>query len=113
MKGYFCSNLDHPSKIRRLGSFPSTSARSGKTEPPGRHGHQLERTQTRATVHHLRQCFFLHDLHDERNPICPLTAVEMNHWKLVTGRRLGRSSTAVGTASGGVPAPRASPAVAV
>jgi hypothetical protein len=113
MKCYFRSNLDHPSKIWRLGSFPSTSARSGRTEPPGRHGHRLERTQTWATVHHLRRCFFLRDLHDERNPICPLTAVETNHGKLAMGRRLGRSSTAVGTSSGGAPAPRASQTAAV
>jgi hypothetical protein len=109
MKGYFRSNLDRPSKIRRLRSFPSTSAQSNRTEPPGRHGHRLERTQTRATMHHLRRCFFLRDLHDERNPICPLTMVETNHGKLATGRRLGRSSTAVGTTSSGAPAPRASP----
>jgi hypothetical protein len=113
MKGYFRSNLDRPSKIQRLRSFPSTSARSNRTESPGRHGHRLERTQTRAMMHHLRWCFFLRDLHDERNPICPLTMVEMNHGKLATGRRLGRSSTAVGTTFGGAPAPRASPTVAV
>jgi hypothetical protein len=54
MKCYFHSNLDHPSKIRWLRSFPSTSARSSRTEPPGRHVHRLERTQARAMVHHLR-----------------------------------------------------------
>jgi hypothetical protein len=39
--------------------------------------------------------------------------VETNHGKLTTGRRLGRSSTAMGTASSGAPAPRASPAAAM
>jgi hypothetical protein len=63
MKGYFHSNLDRPSKIRWLGGFPSTSARSGRTEPPGRHGCWHERTQARATVHHLRRGFSLCDLH--------------------------------------------------
>jgi hypothetical protein len=53
MKGYFHSNLDRPSKIGRLRSFPSTSALSGRTEPLGRHGRQLEMTQTRAKVHLL------------------------------------------------------------
>jgi hypothetical protein len=34
-KGYFHSNLDRPSKIRWLGSFPSTSARSAKQNHRG------------------------------------------------------------------------------
>jgi hypothetical protein len=38
MKGCFHSNLDRPSKIRWLDNFPSTSAWSNRTEPPGRHG---------------------------------------------------------------------------
>jgi hypothetical protein len=108
MKGYFHSNLDRSSKIRWLGSFPSTSARSGPTELPVCHGRRLDRTQTWATVHHLWWCFLLRDLHDKRNPICPRTTVGTNHEKLATGRWLGRSSTVVGTASGGALAPRAS-----
>jgi hypothetical protein len=39
--------------------------------------------------------------------------VETSHGKLATGRWLKRSSTAVGMASDGAPAPRASPAAAV
>jgi hypothetical protein len=45
MKCYFRSNLNRPSKIRWLGSFPSTSAQSDRTEPLGRHGRRLERTK--------------------------------------------------------------------
>jgi hypothetical protein len=48
--------------------------------------------------------FFLRDLGYERNLFCRLTAVETNHWKLATGRRLGSSTMAVVASSGDAPA---------
>jgi hypothetical protein len=78
-----------------------------------RHGWRLGRAQAQATVHETTQGFFLRDLGYERNSFCELTAVKTDHGKLATGRRLGRSSTMVGTASGGAPAPRTPPAVTV
>jgi hypothetical protein len=64
-------------------------------------------------VHHLRRGFFLRDLCDERNPICPLTTVETTEGKPTTRERLGRPSTAVGTASDGALAPRIPSVVAM
>jgi hypothetical protein len=71
------------------------------------------RAETRGIRHQTRCGFFLRGLGDERNLFCELTTVKMDHGKLVTGRRLGRSSTAVGMASGSSPAPRTPPVVAV
>jgi hypothetical protein len=88
------------------GASPS-SASFGQSRAPGRHGHQLERAQAWATGHHLWWGFFQHDLGDERNPIYPLTAVETTERKPAMRKRLGQPSTAVGTASGSAPAPRA------
>jgi hypothetical protein len=45
--------------------------------------------------------FFLHDLGDKRNQVCSLTAAAIVHRRLAMRRRLGRSLTAVGVASGG------------
>jgi hypothetical protein len=64
-------------------------------------------------VHEMMQGFFLRDLGYERNSFCELTEVKTDHGKLVMGRWLGRSSTAVGMASGGAPAPRTPPAAMV
>jgi hypothetical protein len=52
-------------------------------------------------------------LKHEKNSFCELTVVKTDHGKLMTGRRLGRSSTTVGMASGGAPATRTPPAVMV
>jgi hypothetical protein len=59
------------------------------------------------------QGFFLGDLGYERKSFCELTTVKTDNGKLATGRRLGRSSMAVGSASGGAPAPRTPPTVTV
>jgi hypothetical protein len=64
-------------------------------------------------VHETKQGFFLRDLGYERNMLCELSMVKTDHGKLATRRRLGRSSTAVGTAFGCAPAPRTPPAVMV
>jgi hypothetical protein len=56
-------------------------------------------------VHETMQGFFLRDLGYERNSFYELTTVKTDHGKLPTGRQLRRSSTAVGMASGGAPAP--------
>jgi hypothetical protein len=56
---------------------------------------------------------FLHDLGYERNSFCELTAVKMDHGKLVMGRWLRWSSVAVGMASSGAPAPGTPPMVMV
>jgi hypothetical protein len=88
-----------------------SSASSGESRAPGRHGHRRERTQARATVHHLRWGFFLCDLCDERNPICPLTTVETAERKPAMRERLGRPSTTVGTVSSYALAPWTPPAV--
>jgi hypothetical protein len=61
----------------------------------------------------MTQDFFLCDLGYERNTFYKLTVVKTDHGKLVMGRRLGRSSMAVGMASGGTPAPRTPPTVMV
>jgi hypothetical protein len=55
----------------------------------------------------------LGELKHERNSFCELTVVKTDHEKLTTGRWLGRSSTAVGMASGGAPAARTPPAAMV
>jgi hypothetical protein len=59
------------------------------------------------------QGFFLYGLGYERNSFSELTVVKTDHEKLAMGRWLRRSSTAVGMASGGAPAPRNPPAVMV
>jgi hypothetical protein len=64
-------------------------------------------------MHEMTQDFFLHNLRYERNSLCELTAVKMDHVKLVTGRRLGRSSMAVGMVFSDAPGPRTPPAVMV
>jgi hypothetical protein len=61
-------------------------------------------------VHKMTQGSFLHDLGYERNSFCELTTVRTDHEKVAMGRRLERSSTAVGMASSGAPAPRTPPA---
>jgi hypothetical protein len=40
-------------------------------------------------VHEMMKGFFLRDLGYERNSFFELTAVKMDHGKLVTGRQLG------------------------
>jgi hypothetical protein len=89
----------------------SLSVRSTEIEHVKHHGRWLGRAQ--ATVHKTTQSFFLRDLGYERNSFCKLTMVKTDDRKLVTGRRLGWSSTAVGMAFGGAPAPRTPPAVTV
>ncbi len=74
------------------------------------HGRLLERDQTGATVDEKERGFFLRDLGYERNSFCELTTVKTDHGKLAMGRWLRRSSIAVGTVSGGAPAPRTPPA---
>jgi hypothetical protein len=64
-------------------------------------------------MHEMKQGFFLLDLGYEKNSFYKLTMVKMDHGKLATGRRLRRSSTVVGTASGGAPAPTTPPPVMV
>jgi hypothetical protein len=61
--------------------------------------------------HHTPIRFFLRDLGYERNLLCRLIAVETDHRKLATGRRLGSSATAVVATSSGASAPRVAPAV--
>jgi hypothetical protein len=82
----------------------SSSVRSVETEHGRRHGRRLGRAQ--AMVHETRQGSFLRDLGNERNSFCELTVVKTDYRKLVTGRWLGQSSTTVGMASDGAPAPR-------
>jgi hypothetical protein len=94
------------------GTSPS-SVSSGQSGAPGCHGCWLERAQAWATVHHLRQGFFLRDLCDKSNPICPLTMVETTEGKPTTRERLGRPSMVVGTTSGGALAPRTPPTAVV
>jgi hypothetical protein len=64
-------------------------------------------------VHETKQGFFLRELGSKRNSFCELTAVKTDHEKLAMGRRLEQSSTAVGMASGGAPAPRTPQAATV
>jgi hypothetical protein len=75
------------------------------------HGWRLGRAQ--ATVHETRRGLILHDLGDKGYSFYQLTAGETDHWKLTTERPLGQPSMAVGTTSGGAPAPGTSLAVAV
>jgi hypothetical protein len=70
-------------------------------------------SQDRATVHEATQGFFLRDLGYERNSFCEVTTVKMEHGKPALGRRLGQSSTTVGTASSGAVAPRTPPTATV
>jgi hypothetical protein len=91
----------------------SSSVRSAETEHRRRHGRWLGRAQAPAMVHETKQGFFLRDLGYERNSFCELTTVKTDHGKLETERWLGRSSTAVGMASYGAPAPRTPLAVTV
>jgi hypothetical protein len=112
-KGYHRSNLACRStngrpEVRLLPWLGSTEA-----EHRGCLGHRLEGAKARATGRQMRRCFFLRNLGDEGNPICPLTAVEMTERKPTMRKRLRRPSTAVGTVSGDAPAPRTPPVVAV
>jgi hypothetical protein len=50
-------------------------------------------------VHKTMQGFFLRDLGYERDSFCELTATKPEHRNLALGRRLRRSSMAVGTTS--------------
>jgi hypothetical protein len=97
----------HPSvDMWTAASSSSLSVRSPETKHRRHHGQRLGRAQARAMVHETTQGFFVRDLGFERNSFCELTAVKMDHRKLATGRRLRRSSTAVGMASDGASAPR-------
>jgi hypothetical protein len=58
-------------------------------------------SRTRSVIHQTLNGFFLRDLGEERNSFCTLTMVEMDHRKLVMGRRLGGSAMAVVATSGG------------
>jgi hypothetical protein len=112
MKGYPRSNLSPWSKLGRLGLFFLHRCRRkrGDGAPPWL---VARWAQARSMVHHLRRGFFLRDPCNERNPICPITAMETTEGKLATRERLRRPSAVVGMAFGGAPAPRTAPTVAV
>jgi hypothetical protein len=76
-KGYPCYNLGRRSTNGRLGVCLLPWLGPAEAERHGRHGHRLEGAKAQATGHQMCRCFFLRDLDDERNPICPLTVVEM------------------------------------
>jgi hypothetical protein len=46
MKSYFCSNLDRPSKIQRLGTAFSIRPASARIKLPDRHGHRWRRSSS-------------------------------------------------------------------
>jgi hypothetical protein len=81
-----------------LPHFPSVS----ETEVGSAMAAGLGVVLARATGHQMQWGFFLRDLGGERNPICPLTVVEMIERKLV-----------VGLASNGTLVPRTPPAMVV
>jgi hypothetical protein len=112
-KGYPRSNLGHRLTNGQPGACLLPRLGSAEAERRGHHGRRLEGDQARATGHQIRRGFFLHDLGDERNPICPLIMVETTEKKPAMRKRLGRPSTAVGTMFGSAPAPWTPPAVAV
>jgi hypothetical protein len=60
---------------------------------------------SRATKHHLLIRGDLYVLGDERDPICPLTAVETSHRKRAMGRQLDQCLVMVREVSGEAPAP--------
>jgi hypothetical protein len=74
---------------------------------------RLGRALARTIGQHLLICKLLHDLDDERHPFCSLTAVETDHVKLATGRRLKSSKTKVRAAIGDASASGMTLAVAV
>jgi hypothetical protein len=87
----------------------SSSTVPGKTgEPRGPSWPMARAAISRATRHHLLIRGHLRIQGDERDPICPLTAVEIGDRKRVTRRRLDRSSVVAGTTFGGALAPRTS-----
>jgi hypothetical protein len=45
-KSYFCSNLDHPSKIQRPRTAFSIRPASARTKSPDRHGHRWRRSSS-------------------------------------------------------------------
>jgi hypothetical protein len=57
--------------------------------------------------------FFLHDLGDESNQFCSLTAVATIHERMATRRRLGRPLTAVRVAPDGDPTQETAPTAVV
>jgi hypothetical protein len=59
--------------------------------------------QTPSIWHQKLNGFFLRDLDDERIPFCSVMAARTDHERLVTWRRLGRSSTTTRVASSGAP----------
>jgi hypothetical protein len=85
---------------------PSSSARLGRTEPPGFHGRRLERAQARAMVHHLRWGFILRNIHDKRNSFCTLTVKETDEGERAMAAWFGRLLAVVTGSSDGPPVTR-------
>jgi hypothetical protein len=108
-RGIRSPNLSHASEIGRLGDFFSDSTGRATQGSGRRHGRRHGGAQARATVHKMKQGFFLHDLDYERNLFCPLTAMEPGHKRRSMGRRLGRRLAAVRSSSDEASASRSSP----
>jgi hypothetical protein len=81
---------------------------AGETKAGGRHGHQLGRAQARATGHQTRWSLTLHDIEDEGNPFCKLTATETIEGERATMMRFSRRLVMVRMASSSAPASRSS-----
>jgi hypothetical protein len=92
----------------------SSSTVLGETgEPQGPPWPAARAALSRATRRHLLIRGHLRILGDERDPICPLTAVETSHRKRATGRQLDQCLVMVRVVSGEALAPMTLPTVMV
>jgi hypothetical protein len=73
----------------------------------------VRRAQTRSVLHQSLKHFIQRDLGDERNPFCPLTAMDMVGGELPTARWFERPLLTVGATSGGAHASGMAPAAVV
>jgi hypothetical protein len=108
-RGIGSPNLTRASEIGRLGGFFSDSMGRATQGSRRHHGRRHGGAQVQATVHEMKQGFFLHVLDYRRNMFCPLTSVEPGHKRQSTGRWLRRRLAAVRYSSGEAPTSRSSP----
>jgi hypothetical protein len=83
----------------RLGGGFFDSTKRAKESSGRHHGRRHGGAQAQATRHETKQGFFLRDLEGKGILFCFLSAAETIERRSATRRRLGRPSTAAGTAS--------------
>jgi hypothetical protein len=112
-RGNFGSNLERSSRHRRPQDFLLRSSVPMKQSSGVALWPMTRRARTRFILHQMLNGFFLHDLDDESNRFCSLTAAATIHGRMATRRRLGQPLTAVQVAPGGDPTHETAPTAVV